>query len=61
MTDVINILIRCEFAYHFEFDLRLLNCITRCCKSHIVSKFGHLQLAFVVGSKTTDVFNVLFS
>ena len=61
MKDIINILTHCEFAYHVEFgfiDLRLLNCITRCCKSHIVSKVGQ-KLADVAGSKTksTDVFN----
>ena len=63
MTDIINILIRCKFAYNVDFGfmyswrlyyamLQIANC---------VSKVGHLQLALVVGSKTksTDVFNVL--
>ena len=63
MTDIINILVRCEFAYHVEFgficDYQIVSrdVVYRNC----VSKVGHLQLALVVGSKTksTDVFNVL--
>ena len=63
MTDIINILIRSEFAYHLEFgficDTKLyyeMLLIPNC-----VSKVSNLQLALVVGSKTksTDVFNVL--
>ena len=65
MTDIINILIRCKFAYNVDFGFMYSWPLyyARCCKSQIVcmSKVGHLQLALVVGSKTksTDVFNVL--
>ena len=54
ITDIISGLIRCEFAYYFKHGvicnsklyyamLKIANC---------VGKLGHLQLAFVVGSKT---------
>ena len=66
MMDSINILIRCEFAYHVEFgficeySIVLRDVVNRKC----VSKVGHLQLALalVVGSETksTDVFDALF-
>ena len=63
ITDIINILIPCEFAYYFKHGvicnsklyyatLLIANC---------VGKVGHLQFAFVVGSKTksTNILNVL--
>ena len=59
MTDIINILIRCEFAYHVEFGFM---CDYEMVLRDVVNrKVGHLQLALVVGSKTKsiDVFNVL--
>ena len=38
MTDIINIVICCKFAYHVEFGFicEVLNCTTQCCKSKIV-------------------------
>ena len=57
MTDIINILIRGEFAYHVEFGFICDVVNPKLCEY----KVGYLQLALVVGSKTksTDVFNVL--
>ena len=65
MTDIINILIRCEFAYHVEFDLSVITKLYYAMLQipNCVSKVGYLQLALVVRSKTksTDVFNVLLA
>ena len=56
MTDIIDILIRCKFAYHVEFGfICVYSIILRDVVNRKLSKVGHLQLALVVGSKTKSI------
>ena len=63
MTDIINTLIRCEFAYMLNLASSAITKLyyAMLLIANCVSKVDHFQLALVVRSKTksTDIFNAL--